>query len=206
MDERPPRQRGSAVALIKKRWRAWLRGFHRDIGYLVVGLTFIYAASGLAINHVDDWDPNYKNISRTHQIAADLPADDAEAATAIVLAQLGIDEAPTDAYMASDTELEIYFSSNQRAVRVDVDTGTAFEEAQEARFFLRLANWLHYNRSKDAWTYIADAYAFMLLFLATSGLFMLKGRKGLVGRGAILVLVGVAVPIAYVTLSGGPGG
>jgi uncharacterized protein len=206
MVEPPPRRQIFGVAMIKKRWRSWLRAFHRDVGYLVVGLTFIYALSGLAINHVDDWDPNYKNVSRSHQIAADLPADDAEAATAIVLAQLGIDEEPTDAYMATDTELEIYFSRDQRAVRVEVDTGRAFEEAQEPRFFLRMANWLHYNRSKDAWTYIADAYAILLLFLATSGLFMLKGRKGLVGRGAILVFAGVAVPIAYVTLSGGPGG
>jgi hypothetical protein len=44
----------------------------------------------------------------------------------------------------------------------------------------------------------------LLLFLATSGLFMLPGRKGLLGRGAILALLGAAVPIVYVVLSGGP--
>jgi uncharacterized protein len=201
-----PSPAARALATVRRRWRVWLRSCHRDVGYLVVGLTFIYAISGLAINHIDDWDPNYKSVSRTHQIAGELSQDDAEAATKVVLAQLGIDEEPTDAYLATDTELEIYFATDQRAIRVDLDTRTAFEEAQQPRFFLRVANWLHYNRSKQAWTYVADAYAILLLFLATSGLFMLKGRKGLIGRGAILLAIGAAVPVAYVTFAGGPGG
>jgi hypothetical protein len=33
-------------------------------------------------------------------------------------------------------------------------------------------------------------------------MFMLPGRKGLLGRGLVLVLLGAAVPIAYVTLAG----
>ena len=78
-------------------------------------------------------------------------------------------------------------------------------DAQERpRFFLRVANWLHYNRGKSAWTFIADGYAVLLLFLATSGMFMLKGKKGLVGRGAVLVVLGALVPIVYVTLASGP--
>jgi hypothetical protein len=43
-----------------------------------------------------------------------------------------------------------------------------------------------------------------LLYLAISGLFMIPGRKGLLGRGAVIVALGAAVPIAYVLLSGGP--
>ena len=30
-----------------KRWRAWLRAVHRDIGYLAIGFTVIYAVSGI---------------------------------------------------------------------------------------------------------------------------------------------------------------
>ena len=43
-----------------------------------------------------------------------------------------------------------------------------------------------------------------LLTLAVSGMFMLPGRRGLLGRGALFVLAGAAVPVLYVTLSGGP--
>ena len=52
------------------------------------------------------------------------------------------------------------------------------------------------------WTYYALTL-FFLLFLAFSGLFMIPGRKGLLGRGALIALVGAAVPILYVVLSGG---
>ncbi len=32
---------------------------HRDLGYLLAGTTILYAISGLALNHVDDWNPNF---------------------------------------------------------------------------------------------------------------------------------------------------
>ena len=80
-------------------------------------------------------------------------------------------------------------------------SGHVVDEEQKPRFFLRVANWLHLNRGKKAWTYFADAYAAGLLLLATSGIFMIPGRKGLIGRGAVFVAVGVAIPIVYITLS-----
>lgn len=192
-----------AAGRVRKRWRAWLRALHRDAGYLAVGLTIIYAASGLAINHIDDWDPNFKTVSQTHQISGPIPAED-QAAAAYVVEKLGIQEEIREAYRATDEQLEIYLDG--RSLVVETKTGVVFDEAQEPRFFLRVANWLHYNRGKDAWTYIADGYAVFLLFLAVSGVFMLKGRSGLLGRGAILILLGASVPILYVTLSGGPHG
>lgn len=70
--------------------------------------------------------------------------------------------------------------------------------------FIRAANWLHLNRGKKAWTWFADGYAVVLLFLATSGIFMLPGRKGLLGRGAVLVGLGIAIPLIYLTFVGSP--
>lgn len=189
--------------VLKRRWRAWLRALHRDAGYVAVGLTVIYAVSGLAINHIDDWNPNFKATEQTHQLALPLPAEE-EPAMREVLRQLDISAEPTDFYLATDTQLEIELPGANHVLHVDLDTGQAFEEVEEPRFFLRVANWLHYNRGKAAWTYIADGYAVFLLFLALSGLFMIKGRKGLIGRGAVLVLLGAAVPILYVHFSGGP--
>src|SRR3989442_15423660 len=74
------RKQGIAVT-IRKRWRAWLRAIHRDIGYLAVGFTMIYALSGIAMNHIDDWDPNFHATEITKKIAP-IPDDisDAEAA------------------------------------------------------------------------------------------------------------------------------
>ncbi len=82
------------------------------------------------------------------------------------------------------------------------NTGQVTDEGQRARFLLRAANWLHLNRGKRAWTYVADAYAAGLMLLAVSGMFMIAGKKGLFGRGALLVSLGVAVPVLYVTFAG----
>ena len=191
----------SLRATIQKRWRGWLRAIHRDIGYLAVGFTLIYALSGLAINHIKDWDPNFTNAERSLTIApipAELPDADA---VARVTAATGTGT-PDDVFRAGD-EIRLDYSNGTHVTAIG-DTGQVTVQSRSPRFFLRVANWLHYNRGKKAWTYVADAYAAVLLFLSISGLFMLKGRKGLMGRGAVFVLAGISVPVLYVTLSGGP--
>jgi hypothetical protein len=201
-DSRPIHRR--LAESIRKRWRAWLRSLHRDVGYFIVGLTFIYALSGLAINHIGQIDPNFKIVETKHRIAATLPRDDVDAAASAVLVQLGVGDEPRDYFFEEDDRLEIYF--DRRTIIADLTAGTITDRREKPRFFLRVANWLHYNRGKAAWTYIADMYAVLLLFAATSGIFMLKGRKGLIGRGAVLILIGSLIPLLYVHYSGGPGG
>jgi hypothetical protein len=41
-------------------WRRWNNIIHRDLGYLCFGLTIIYVISGVAVNHIHDWNPTYK--------------------------------------------------------------------------------------------------------------------------------------------------
>ena len=181
--------------------RPWLRAIHRDFGYFGVGLTLVYALSGLAVNHIADWDPSFRQISSTQQLPVPLPAD-AEALGKSVLGALKISETPREVYAAGDDAVDIVF--DQRTLHVTPSTGKVVEEGQSPRWFLRAANWLHLNRGKKAWTYVADTYAVILLYLAISGLFMIPGRKGLLGRGAVIALLGAAVPVGYVVLSGGP--
>ncbi len=188
-------------AILRKRWRGWLRAIHRDFGYLAVGFTLIYALSGIAINHIADWDPNFHSQERSLTIAP-IPADASDdAAVALVIAATGTG-APDDVFRAGD-ELRLGYSDGT-AVTAIGDTGQVTVQARQPRFFLRVANWLHYNRGKKAWTYVADIYAVMLLYLAISGIFMIKGRLGLRWRGTILVGIGIAAPLTYVVLSGGP--
>jgi hypothetical protein len=182
------------------RLRARLRALHRDVGYLIVGLTIIYAASGLAVNHVADWDPNFVGYDRTHELGP-LAGDDAAVVAAVARA-LDVREPPRDVYRAAADELDVTYAD--RTLHIDPTTGRVAEEGRRPRLLLRIANWLHTNRGKKAWTYVADSYAVGLLFAAASGLFMIKGRNGLRGRGLLLVVLGAAVPIAYVTLAGGP--
>lgn len=179
-------------------WRPLVRSLHRDCGYLAVGLTLVYALSGLAVNHISDWDSNFVRYRKTHRLAAAVPADDAAAARQ-VLAELKIAGQPEEVERFASDQLRIRLAD--RLLDVNPESGQVVEQGQRPRPFFRLANWLHLNRGKKAWTLIADLYAVGLLLLAVSGLFMLPGKNGLKGRGGILVALGIAIPVLYVVLS-----
>lgn len=185
---------------IKKRWRAWLRALHRDIGYLAIGFTVIYAVSGIAMNHIDDWDPSFDATERIVKIAP--VADDAtdDAAVALVTAAAGTGK-PAEVLRAGD-EVRLTYEDGTMVTAIG-DTVTI--QQRDDRMFFRVAVWLHATRGKQAWKYISDVYALLLLYLAISGLFMIKGKLGIKWRGTMLVGAGIAVPVMYIVLSGGPG-
>src|SRR5688500_660222 len=184
----------------KTKWRAWLRAIHRDVGYLAVGFTIIYALSGIAMNHVDDWNYNYNASERSLTIAP-VP-DDAtdEQAAALVAKAAGKSAAPKDVFRAGD-EVRLEYADGTKVTAIGADVTV---QEVKSRFFFRAATWLHAAKGKQGWKYIADVYAVLLLYLAISGLFMIKGKLGLKWRGALLVTVGVAVPVIYLYTSGGP--
>jgi uncharacterized protein len=196
-----------AAATIKKRWRAWLRALHRDIGYLAVGFTVIYALSGIAMNHIDDWDPNFHASETTLKIApipdelSDADATKRIADAAGLTGLSGLTGKLDDVYRAGD-EVRLTYASGSKVTAIG-DTVTI--QSRRDRLFFRIADWLHATRGKQAWKFIADAYAALLLYLAISGIFMIKGKLGLRWRGATLIVVGLAAPIGYIVLSGGPG-
>jgi hypothetical protein len=140
-------------------------------------------------------------VQRSHRVTPP-KARETQAAARAVLAELDITETPRDVYRVSERLLDIEL--DKRTLHVDLERGAVNEEGQRPRFLLRVMNWLHLNRGKKAWTYLADTYAVFLLFLATSGLLMIPGKKGLLGRGAVFAGVGAIVPIVYVVLAGGP--
>ena len=143
------------AAIIRKRWRAWLRAIHRDIGYLAVGFTVIYALSGIAMNHIDDWDPNFHSSEITKKITP-VPDDisDAEAAKRVgEAAGLGGKAgAVTDVYRAGD-EVRLTYANGSKVTAIG-DTLTI--QSRRDRLFFRVADWLHTTRGKQAWKYIAD--------------------------------------------------
>jgi hypothetical protein len=72
------------------KWRKFNIIIHRDLGYLCFGLTIIYAISGVAVNHIQDWNPTYvleKIVSPVN--LAGIESADNEGLTRSVLEQLG---------------------------------------------------------------------------------------------------------------------
>jgi len=181
------------------KWRKWNNLLHRDIGYLCVGLTVVYAVSGVAVNHRADWNPSYDIASETMVLenAHDLDPLDGGFADA-VLRRLELGGNVRGTFRRSPTEVDIFLGD--ATLSVDLAAGTAAYEQVRERPVLRETNFLHLNEPKKLWTYMADVYAVLLAFLAVSGMFVLKGKNGIKGRGAWLTVAGILVPIIFLLL------
>lgn len=176
-------------------WRKLLRILHRDFGYVAAGLTIIYAISGIAVNHIQDWNPNYK-IEKTSLILDSLPKNATqEEITEFVLKAVGETRELKNTYRSSPDELEIFVEGN--SILVNYITKEVKQEKVNSRFFLKETNDLHLNKPKGIWTYVADIFAVALLFLAISGLFLIKGKNGIKGRGLWLTLIGLVIPLSF---------
>ncbi len=171
---------------------------HRDVGYFFAGLTVIYAVSGVALNHIDDWNPNY--VIRTEAVEVGvLPFGEPAELGAEVLSRMGIAEAPRSVVRMSLDELKIFL--DQRTLTVTLPGGRVVDEHARRRYAFFEVNYLHLNHGKGFWTWFADLYAVGLLVLACTGIFIITGKKGLGGRGRRLLIAGLSIPIVYLVLA-----
>ena len=167
---------------------------HRDVGYFFAGMTVLYAISGIAVNHVEDWNPNYVLRTATHEVGR-LPEGDRNGVASEVLRRLAITETPRSVVRMSPGTLKIFLDN--RTLTVTLPDGSIHDErARRRRGFFEL-NYLHLNHGKGFWTWFADLYAAGLLVLACTGIFIISGRKGLGGRGLWLLLAGLSIPLVY---------
>jgi len=178
-------------------WRRWFRVLHRDIGYLLFGLVLAYSVSGLAVNHVEDWNPNY-SIHTSQVDLGPLPTGGGlDAMEQFVKAAAGVGDHEVTGRRRPGENRFILFLQEGGEVDVAVDTGQGRMKRVTTRPGLFEVNVLHLNHLKGVWTYVADAFAVLLAFLAVSGIVLLKGRTGLMGRGKWFVLAGLVIPIVF---------
>ncbi|MCG6947988.1 MAG: PepSY-associated TM helix domain-containing protein [Acidobacteria bacterium] len=170
---------------------------HRDVGYFFAGLTVLYAISGVAVNHVDDWNPSYVIRQGVAEVGV-LPFAEAPELGTEVLRRMGIAEEPRSVVRMSAEELKIFLE--RRTLTVGLPGGRVIDERVRRRFAFFEVNFLHLNTGKGFWTWFADLYAVGLLILACTGIFIIPGKKGLGGRGRWLLLAGLAIPLVYLVL------
>lgn len=179
------------------KWRRWFRALHRDVGYVAVALTIAYALSGIAVNHIDDWNPNYTFDERAIDLGP-LPAGSLADQEAFVVTALALDRAEVRGHFQETVnELRVFLPEGQE-VRVRIDTGRGTVKMISKRAVLFEVNSLHLNNLKGVWTYVADVFALALMFLAITGMTMMKGDRGLAGRGKWFVGGGLLIPITFV--------
>ena len=175
--------------------RRWNSAIHRDLGYFFFGITIIYAISGVALNHLKDWNPNYvqhiKKVDLHREV--DIAQLDAQAVIEM-LRPFGEADAYNKHYFPSNQTLKVYLDGGTMVL--DLKTGQGEIERLNKRWFFNQINFLHYNAPKRLWTFVADIYSICLIILAVTGLFILKGKKGIKGRGAWLSIAGIILPWA----------
>lgn len=186
------------IIIMEFKWRKWNRAIHRDLGYIFVAMTIIYSLSGIAVNHINDWNPNYAISVR--EFDAEIPGQvqmiDKE--TVInMLTGVGEQNNYKKHYFPRNDQLKVFLDGGN--VVVDLKTGSGYIEKIKRRPVFHLVNFLHYNPGK--WfTLFSDIFAGALIVLAISGLFILKGKNGIKRRGAILTVVGIIIPLIYILI------
>jgi len=176
------------------RWHKLNVVLHRDVGYLAFALTIVYGVSGVAVNHRASWNPSITQTKTTMAIAP-VQGTGRNAIVTDALAKLGITDTPRSTFQPDPDTLRIFFENT--VYSVDLPTGTVILERNIPRPVLKEFNDLHLNAPKGIWTWIADLFAVSLILLAITGLFVLKGKHGITGRGAWLTALGVLLPGAY---------
>lgn len=178
-------------------WRKLFRALHRDIGYVAVSLTLAYALSGLAVNHIDDWNPSYRFSERAVDIGP-LPAGTLAEREAFVVEKLALDRRSVRGhFQETEHELRVFLTEGQEA-RLDMRTGRGQLKTLATRLVLFEVNSLHLNNLKGVWTWVADLFALALIVLAVTGVTMMKGDRGLAGRGKYFIAAGLTVPVGFI--------
>lgn len=182
--------------------RKWSRNIHRDLSFFFSGVILVYAVSGIAMNHKKDFNSDYIIRQENRQIPGEFPKSKTDFSKEYVLGLLqtiGEENNYTKHYFPGEQQMKVFIKGGSSLV-VDMQTGQALYESVKKRPVLSALNRLHYNPGKW-WTIFSDVFAVSLLIITFTGIVMLKGKKGLWGRGGIELIVGILIPIIFIFLT-----
>ena len=183
--------------MIEIKWRKYNRAIHRDLGYFFFAMSVIYGISGIAVNHLNDWNPNYIVTNLPVDLGHPVEAGINKEGVLEILAQYGEKDNYKKYYFPNAETLKVFLDGG--SVLIDMNTGIGNIEKLRRRPILHAMNYLHYNPGKW-WTWFSDIYAGGLVILAISGLFILRGKNGITRRGAWITAAGIIIPILFLLI------
>lgn len=165
---------------------------HRDIGYFLSGLIVVYCVSGIALNHVNDWNPDFVIHKRTIVINKSYTKDEVTDERIAELPLWSASQSQSAHDFPTPNHVKIYYDNASLLVDLPGKTGT-YEQVQR-RPFIYQTNVLHRNSLKG-WKWASDVFGVLLIFITVSGWFMLKGKYGVIGRGKWFIVAGILPPV-----------
>lgn len=185
----------------KEGMRRWSRTLHRELSFFLSGMVLIYAISGFVMNHRDTINPHF-SVTRNEIKLDKLPATEeafSQADIEAIMQQAGILERYLKHYFPQPEQLKVFLSGGSSLV-IDLSSGNAVYESLHRRHLLSALTTLHYNPGRW-WTWFSDIFSFGLIFITITGIIMLKGKRGLWGRGGIELIAGILLPLLLLLLN-----
>lgn len=165
---------------------------HRDLGYFFSSLVIVYSLSGIALNHVNDWNPDFIIEKKTVQVNERYTVKDLTQEIVTSLGKL-VGEEKFKVYDTPTPErVKIYYDNASLLIDFTESVGV-YEKVSRRPIFFQ-SNLLHRNSLKG-WKWASDIFALMLIVISLTGLFILKGKNGLSGRGKWLIAAGGLPPL-----------
>ena len=181
--------------------RKWSRYIHRDLSYFLAGMILIYAISGIALNHRREFNPHYSVDRVEYKIDKALPAKaqiDKKFVKDNILTAIDEQDNYTKHYFPVDGQMKVFLKGGSNLI-VDLKTNEAVYEKVSQRPFFSAITGLHYNPG-SWWTTFSDIFAGGLILITLTGIIMIKGKKGLIGRGGIELIIGISIPLLFLFL------
>ena len=182
------------------RIRKFCRLLHRDLSFFFAGMVIIYALSGLFMNHRNDIDPTQTISRKTYRTDIPLPSKEKMDKQTVMKLLRPLDEERnyTQFYFPAPDEMKVFLKGGS-SLTVNVHTGQAVYESVKSRPIIAQMVKLHFNPG-SWWTWFADAFSVGLILITLSGLWLVRGPKGLCGRGGVELAVGILIPILFLLL------
>lgn len=182
----------------KKKIRKLNVKLHRDLGYFFSALIIAYSLSGLALNHLEDWNPDFiitkETIAIPKKFSSKKQVGDAE------ITELGemVGEKKFKIYdFPTPSQVKIYYDNASFHVNFKTKEGI-YEKVSKRPVFYQ-TNVLHRNSFKP-WRWILDIFALMLITITLTGIFIMRGKHGITGRGKWLISAGIIPPLLALLL------
>ena len=177
----------------KRKWRWWFRVIHRDVGYFLFGMTIIYSVSGIALNHINDFNPSYEIVKKKLSIDTSKYNLRSDADIMSLVDVFNENENYKKHKINSRGQVKIYLEKGSILIN---PSGEVDYEKFTRRPFLFQVNFLHYNPG-SWWKWFSDIFAVGLIIIAITGIFLVKGKHSISRVGLIYTSLGIIIPILF---------
>ena len=148
------------------------------------------------MNHKDTFNSQYDITVTQYRLSQPLPSKenvDKKYIVENILRDIDEEKNYTKHYYPNDSALKVFLKSGSNLI-IDTATGDVTYEKIRRRPVLGAMSRLHYNPGR-AWTIFSDIFAISMLIVIVTGLFMMKGKNGIIGIGGVELIIGIMLPV-----------